>query len=108
VNLHVLEDDRIISWLGRQKTLLIQTLLLIQALCLKRCSNRFEELCIHVIRGCQDGVSFFILHLRFLYFSVFTYFLFSLVLCTLYVFVFFDINVYHIVLHYSPCSILYF
>ena len=37
VDLHVLEDDRMISWLGRKK---------------------FVDLCIHGTSGWQDGVSF--------------------------------------------------
>ena len=41
-NLHVLEDDRMISWLGRWK---------------------FVDLCIHGKSGWQDGVSSYVLHL---------------------------------------------
>src|ERR1700737_574965 len=41
-NLHVLEDDRMISWLGRRK---------------------FVDLCIHGKRGWQEGVSSFCLPL---------------------------------------------
>ena len=48
-NLHVLEDDRIVSWLGRRK---------------------FVELCIHDSSGWQDEVNSLVLHIYYLHIFV--------------------------------------